>query len=438
MITQMTLPSHKSIITSLLILITASFGIAQGQVAATEQLPDYRMQALEYQKNHNKTYADKETSILSDSDREKFIALDGHPFFPYDSDFRVTADLTVFPDPDKIEMKTSTTRIADYNIYGRASFSINGQDMELFLYQDARAFTNKLYKDHLFLPFTDLTSGEESYGGGRYIDLKVPADKTKIVIDFNKSYQPYCAYTDGYSCPIPPTENFIDYRIEAGIQHLDIKHTMTSTELIDKSIAYHDPENNWAQLDADFNFKTIMADESQRTRTVSINNKKSEFAFTSPYEEGRLEYIVKNDTGIAQWNGNITIPSDIAKKYRITNERAIMYRNYYSYLYGMPMKLKDPGAHLEPRVTRVAFYEKIYDRIRVTYDPIVGKDIWYFYFNIDTHALEAYQFFKDESKNDGEYILFEETKVIDKIKIPRIRHWYYNSDQKFLATDVLE
>jgi len=95
--------------------------------------------------------------------------------------------------------------------------------MELFLYQDARAFTNKLYKDHLFLPFTDLTSGEESYGGGRYIDLKVPADKTKIVIDFNKSYQPYCAYTDGYSCPIPPTENFIDYRIEAGIQHLDIK-----------------------------------------------------------------------------------------------------------------------------------------------------------------------------------------------------------------------
>lgn len=438
MIIQMTLPYCKLAISFFLFMCISSVSTAQGKVTAKDKLPYHRLEVLEYQKNHTNTYADKETSILSDSDREKFVALGGHPFFPFNATFRVTADLTVFADPDIIEMKTSTTRIANYNIYGKASFSINGKYIELFLYQDARAFTNILYKDHLFLPFTDRTSGEESYGGGRYIDLMIPEDKTKIVIDFNKSYQPYCSYTDGYSCPIPPTENFIDYRIEAGIQHLDIKYALTSTQLLDKSIAYHDPENNWARLDADFNFKTIMADKSERTRTVSINNKKGEFNFDSQYEEGHLEYHVKNNKGIAKWNGKTTVPEDMAKKYRISDDRAMMYRNYYTYLYGMPMKLKDPGTQMQSTVKRVEFYRKTYDRIKVHYDPSVGKDTWYFYFNTDTYALGAYQFYKDESKNDGEYILLEETKIINKVKIPSIRHWYYNNDQKFLATDILE
>ena len=102
------------------------------------------------------------------------------------------------------------------------------------------------------------------------------------------------------------------------------------------------------------------------------------------------------------------------------------------------MKLKDPGTIIDPTVEQVEFYGKSYNRIRVTYEASVGDDIWYFYFNPRTHALEAYQFFHDESKNDGEYILFEEIKEIQKVKIPRIRKWYYNENEKFLATDVLE
>ena len=72
-------------------------------------------------------------------------------------------------------------------------------------------------KDHLFVPFKDWTNGEESYGGGRYIDLKT-GDITdgKITIDFNKCYNPWCAYSDGYNCPIPPVENHFELKIEAG------------------------------------------------------------------------------------------------------------------------------------------------------------------------------------------------------------------------------
>ena len=71
-------------------------------------------------------------------------------------------------------------------------------------------------EDYLFLPFIDDTNGEESYGGGRYIDLRIPEGDT-IVIDFNKSYNPYCAYNDKYSCPIVPRINYLALEVRAGV-----------------------------------------------------------------------------------------------------------------------------------------------------------------------------------------------------------------------------
>jgi len=73
------------------------------------------------------------------------------------------------------------------------------------------------YADHLFLPFKDATNGEESYGGGRYIDLKASSIKDdKMAVDFNKTYNPWCAYSDGYNCPIPPIANHLDASLMAG------------------------------------------------------------------------------------------------------------------------------------------------------------------------------------------------------------------------------
>ena len=117
------------------------------------------------------------------------------------------------------------------------------------------------------------------------------------------------------------------------------------------------------------------------------------------HAEGRLEYTIDSSGAKAMWNGSTTIPTDKASKYQISEARAVLFRNYFSYLYGMPMKLRDVGTIIDPTVFRVTFYDKVYDRIRVTYDPAIGTDTWYFYFNPELHALEAYQFYKDESQN---------------------------------------
>ena len=80
---------------------------------------------------------------------------------------------------------------------------------------------NPQYKDYLFLPFTDLTNNETTYGGGRYIDLKLKdiREEGRLTIDFNKAYNPYCAFGEGFSCPIPPDANKLNVRVEAGEQN---------------------------------------------------------------------------------------------------------------------------------------------------------------------------------------------------------------------------
>ena len=114
-------------------------------------------------------------------------------------------------------MKTSTDRKPMYVKYGELSFVLKGESFKLNVYRNIELSKKEEYKDYLFLPFSDATSGKESYIGGRYIDLRVPKGKS-IAIDFNKAYNPYCAYNSQYSCPIVPLENDLDIAIEAGVK----------------------------------------------------------------------------------------------------------------------------------------------------------------------------------------------------------------------------
>ena len=123
---------------------------------------------------------------------------------------------------------------------------------------------------------------------------------------------------------------------------------------------------------------------------------------------------------------------------RINCDRTNMMKNYYTYLYGLPMKLKDAGTIVADEVTRKTFKGKEYVVLKVGYDKNVGKDTWYFYFDPETFAMEVYQFFHDETKNDGEYILLSELVEVSGIKIPKVRAWYYNKDDHYLGTDTLQ
>ncbi len=106
------------------------------------------------------------------------------------------------------------------------------------------------------------------------------------------------------------------------------------------------------------------------------------------------------------------------------------------------MKLLDPGTNLSDKVELKTFKGKEYLVFQVTYDKAVGSDVWYFYFNPETYAMEIYQFFKTDANgkeklDSGEYILLSEEVEVKGIKMPKVRAWYYNKDDMYLGTDTL-
>jgi uncharacterized protein (DUF1684 family) len=106
-----------------------------------------------------------------------------------------------------------------YVKYGTVTFEYEGENHTLSIYQNLDLIAKRPeYSNYLFLPFTDLTNGENSYGGGRYLDMEIPESGSTIVLNFNKCYNPLCHYNKKYSCPIPPAENDLSIRVEAGVK----------------------------------------------------------------------------------------------------------------------------------------------------------------------------------------------------------------------------
>jgi uncharacterized protein (DUF1684 family) len=170
--------------------------------------------AKEFQDTLNKEYGNREESPLTDEDFKVFKGLD---FFPINEKFIVEAQFKRTPDEKVFKMKTTGTRLPEYVKYVELTFAIDGKSFQLNLYQNIDLTKKEGYEDYLFLPFSDLTCGKESYLGGRYIDMRIPNGET-VTIDFNKAYNPYCAYNHKYSCPIVPLENDMDIEVLAGVK----------------------------------------------------------------------------------------------------------------------------------------------------------------------------------------------------------------------------
>lgn len=167
---------------------------------------------------HNKLikfYIDSTTTPLSIEERKTFP---GIHHFPIDLKYRVKAILKKYDQSDTVIFPTSSGKNKRYIKYALATFKLNGKSHSLTLYRMADLKRPDL-ANHVFLPFADLTSNEETYGGGRYLDLEI-TDANTMLIDFNLCYQPYCAYShNGWSCPIPPKENFVNAKILAGVKN---------------------------------------------------------------------------------------------------------------------------------------------------------------------------------------------------------------------------
>lgn len=198
----------KNYITLLLSLL-ATLSMAQVDYALT----------LEKERAEKDAIFKSDSSILNQEEKENLIGLD---FFGVDKAYKVMAKLSK-DKGKKFKMKTSTERLPIYRRYGYIEFTLKDTVVKLAVYENMGLKKMKEFKNYLFLPVYDYTCPTISYGSGRYLDLIKPKGK-EIEVDFNLLYNPYCAYSTRYSCPVTPEENRIDVSILAGEKIPKLKH----------------------------------------------------------------------------------------------------------------------------------------------------------------------------------------------------------------------
>ncbi|NRD18889.1 hypothetical protein HNV08_02420 [Winogradskyella eckloniae] len=216
---------------------------------------------------------------------------------------------------------------------------------------------------------------------------------------------------------------------------------ITSKQVLENAIAYHDPNSTWATFNSKFTVEMTTPTSVKRTSIIAINLPEEYFEVTATKDTVSTTYKLTKQTCEMRYNGKL-LDSVAAKNKKMSCDRALLYKNYYTYLYGLPMKLNDPGTNLSDIVEKKTFKGKDYLVLKVTYDEAVGSDVWYFYFNPETYAMEVYQFFKTDDEGNvkpdsGEYILLSDETIVNDIKMPKVRAWYYNKADKYLGTDTL-
>jgi len=212
-------------------------------------------------------------------------------------------------------------------------------------------------------------------------------------------------------------------------------------KLLENTVNYHDPNGNWSSFKTSFTVVMTTPEVSKRTSKININLPTEYFSVEATKDSVITNYTLDKGECKMTYNGKV-LDSVSAIDKKMSCDRAKLYKNYYTYLYGLPMKLNDSGTNLNNKVEQKTFKGKDYLVLKVTYDEAIGSDVWYFYFNPETYAMEIYQFFKTddngkEKPNNGEYILLTEEAIVNGIKMPKVRAWYYNKDDKYLGTDTL-
>ena len=193
----------KNLFSIILVLIATSL-YAQDNSTYLNELNQHRAEV-------NKEFGDTSTSILPKEEVLNFKHLN---YYKSNPKFNILANFKKEIGKE-FNMLTSAGKKKAFRQYGILSFKIDGQDFTLPIYQNIKLMKNEKYKDYIFIPFKDHTNGNETYGGGRYIEAKKPTGNT-YQLDFNYAFNPYCHYTTGYNCPYPPEANFLDIKIEAG------------------------------------------------------------------------------------------------------------------------------------------------------------------------------------------------------------------------------
>jgi hypothetical protein len=206
-------------------------------------------------------------------------------------------------------------------------------------------------------------------------------------------------------------------------------------ELLSQAIAYHDPEGRFLTSSHRFFFRESRPEAEARQSITLIDVPGERFELV---QSGEAEVAGVLAPGRCEMtlDGRSELTAEEREKYPLSCERLVRTRNYYTFLWGLPMKLNDPGTRLG-EVEETIFQGQEVLGLRVSYSAEVGQDIWIVYFEPATSAMVGYRFYHDESKGDGEYIVLEGETEGDGLRLPKSRTWYTHQGDRLLGTDTL-
>ncbi|MEM6772481.1 MAG: DUF6503 family protein, partial [Bacteroidota bacterium] len=201
---------------------------------------------------------------------------------------------------------------------------------------------------------------------------------------------------------------------------------LSADSLLVRSIRYHDPEGNWGKKPHIINIAESRPGGGARHSRLTMYPAENDFDLVQTRGADKIQLRFVDGTFSATHQGRMEIKPEDRKRLRLTQENTIWLRNYYTYLFGLPMKLQDAGTQVLPNVHKVWFQGRQLLELEVHYAPETGKDVWFFYFNPESYKLEGYAFYhEDKGPGTGEYIVLEGEAIVDKMRLPAERHWYF-------------
>lgn len=212
----------------------------------------------------------------------------------------------------------------------------------------------------------------------------------------------------------------------------------SAAELLDRSIAHHDPEGRWATGIFRLQIASTRPLAGPTFTTIVVDNAAGRFSMERERRGRRIETTVSGDECWTKLDGSSEYSAEDEQRFSLACDAMKRQRNYHLFLYGLPMKLRDAGVRLEPAAQRVQFEGREVWQLRVTYDPEVGTDTWYFFLDLQSAALVGYRFNHDEAANDGETIVLDREIEGGGLRLPKARAWTRNADGELLGTDVLQ
>ena len=206
--------------------------------------------------------------------------------------------------------------------------------------------------------------------------------------------------------------------------------------LIAKSIAYHDPDGRWDTGEVALRIMESRPNGVTRAVEVGMAPGSGAMEVSRETDSATLTFAVAGEQILSRAvDGSEDLDEEALAEHGLDSERVMWLRNYYLFVWGLPMKLRDPGTIVDPEPAADSFDGQEALKVRVTYDPEVGGDTWYFYFAPDTARLVGYRFYHDESANDGEYIHLEGEIGSGGLRLPAKRSWFFHSNDEFLGED---